>query len=38
LRQRYEKRYISGQRLYLESVKPREIAEVVIVGEDYLDP
>ncbi len=38
LRQRYEKRYISGQRLYLESVKPREIAEVVIVGEDYLVP
>ena len=36
LRERYEKRYIPGQRLYLDSVKPREIADVVVEGECYL--
>ena len=36
LRERYEKRYIQGQRLYLDSVKPREIADVVVEGEGYL--
>lgn len=36
LRERYEKRYIPGQRLYLDSVKPREIADVVVEGEGYL--
>ncbi len=36
LRERYEKRYIPGQRLYLDSSKPREIADVVVEGEGYL--
>ena len=38
LRERYEKRYIPGQRLYLDSVKPREIADLVIVSEDFPVP
>ena len=34
LRERYEKRYIAGQQMYLDSIKPREIADVVVDVND----
>jgi uridine kinase len=37
-RLRYERRYIPGQRLYLELVRPRERAEIVVDNNDPQHP
>jgi len=38
LRQRYETRYVPGQRLYLESARPREVADVVVDMSSLENP
>jgi len=38
LKERYLKRYISGEKLYLELCKPRERAAVVIDNNDFNNP
>jgi uridine kinase len=38
VRERYEQRYIPGQRLYLEQCRPREQAHLVVDNNDPLHP
>jgi uridine kinase len=38
MRLRYERRYIPGQRLYLERVRPRERAQIVVDNNDARRP
>jgi uridine kinase len=38
VRERYERRYIPGQRLYLRTVRPRERADVVVENDDPACP
>jgi uridine kinase len=38
VRERYEQRYIPGQRLYLEQRKPREQAHLIVDNNDPLHP
>lgn len=38
VRERYTERYIPGERLYLDQVRPRELAEVVIENDDPAEP
>lgn len=38
VRERYEKRYIPGQKLYFEDAKPQEFADIVIDNNDYENP
>jgi uridine kinase len=38
IRIRYQQRYIPGQRLYLESCKPRQNANIVVDNNDFLRP
>ncbi len=38
LRQRYLRRYIPGQRIYLQSVQPESLADVVFVNNDIHHP
>jgi uridine kinase len=38
VRRRYESRYVPGQRLYLESERPRSHASVVVLNDDPEDP
>lgn len=37
-RRRYLTRYFPGQRLYLEAVSPRALADVVVMNDDYARP
>ena len=37
-RDRYWKRYVSGQRLYLGACRPQEHADVVIDNNDWMNP
>lgn len=36
--EKYQKRYISGQKLYLEEAKPKEIADMIINNNDFENP
>ena len=38
VRERYESRYIPGERLYLERCRPREYAEVVVHNDEPANP
>ncbi|MBM3282988.1 hypothetical protein FJY90_01915 [Candidatus Gottesmanbacteria bacterium] len=38
IREKYEKRYFPGQRLYLELVQPEKIAQVIIKNNDVNNP
>ena len=38
VRQRYESRYVPGQRLYLEQERPRQFADIVVFNSDFDDP
>jgi uridine kinase len=38
IRERYSSRYIPGQRVYLDKVKPYKIADLVIDNNDFLNP
>src|SRR5262249_48623606 len=38
VRRRYETRYVPGQRIYLESERPRTRASVVVVNDDPAHP
>jgi uridine kinase len=38
VRHRYQVRYIPGQQIYLETVRPRERADVVIENGDLSEP
>lgn len=38
IRRRYLQRYIPGQQLYLEAVRPQEIADFVLHNDDLTDP
>ncbi len=38
LRQRYLKRYVPGQRIYLQSVQPESLADVIYVNDNLLQP
>ncbi len=38
VRERYERRYIPGQRLYLEQCRPREQADLIVDNNDPLHP
>ena len=38
IRQQYAKRYVPGQRIYLESVKPERIADVLLENNDLDNP
>lgn len=38
VRSRYEKRYIPGQKLYLNEVKPADISDVVVENSNYNQP
>jgi uridine kinase len=38
VRQRYESRYIPGQRLYLEQEQPRHFADIVVSNNDFSNP
>ena len=38
VRQRYESRYIPGQRLYLERKQPRRFADIVVSNNDFSNP
>ena len=38
VRQRYESRYIPGQRLYLEQEQPRRSADIVVFNSDFSNP
>ena len=38
VRQRYESRYIPGQRLYLEREQPRRFADIVVSNNDFSNP
>jgi hypothetical protein len=35
---RYQQRYIPGQRIYLESVHPRERADAIVDNADLASP
>jgi uridine kinase len=37
-RERYERRYVPGERLYLESVRPWEIADVIVTNDRPESP
>lgn len=36
--EKYQKRYIPGQKLYLEEAKPKEIADMIIDNNDFENP
>jgi uridine kinase len=38
VRQRYESRYVPGQRLYLEQEQPRHFADIVVFNNDFSNP
>ena len=38
VRQRYESRYVPGQRLYLEQEQPRHLADIVVFNSDFSNP
>jgi uridine kinase len=38
VRKRYRERYIPAQKMYLESEKPREKADIIINNNDYANP
>jgi uridine kinase len=38
VRQRYEARYVPGQRLYLEQEQPRHVADFIVFSNDFNDP
>jgi uridine kinase len=38
VRERYTERYIPGERMYLDGVRPRESADVVVENDDPADP
>jgi len=38
VRQRYESRYVPGQRLYLEQERPRQFADIVVFNSDFSNP
>jgi len=38
VRQRYESRYVPGQRIYLEQERPRHFADIVVVNNDFNNP
>ena len=38
VREAYERRYIPGQKLHLDDIKPRELADVVVVNNDLDRP
>ena len=38
VRQRYESRYVPGQRLYLEQEQPRQFADIIVFNDDLSDP
>jgi uridine kinase len=38
VRQRYESRYVPGQRLYLEQEQPRKFADIIVFNNDFGDP
>ncbi len=38
VRQRYESRYIPGQRLYLEQEQPRRFADILVSNNDFSNP
>lgn len=38
VRQRYEKRYLPGQQLYLDTVHPQQYADIVVDNNDPLNP
>lgn len=38
LAQRYQKRYVPGQELYINSCHPKERAQIVVYNDDYLNP
>jgi len=37
-RQRYESRYVPGQRLYLEQEQPQHFADIVVFNNDFSNP
>ena len=38
VRERYTERYIPGEKMYLDGVRPREKADVVVENDDPADP
>jgi uridine kinase len=38
VRERYESRYIPGERLYLERCRPREHADAVVLNDEPANP
>ena len=38
IRERYWKRYLPGQRIYLQTVRPRELADVIVENNDPENP
>ncbi len=38
LEAKYEKRYMPGQMLYLEKVRPQELADVIVLNDDLANP
>ena len=38
LEQKYKTRYIPGQRLYLNSVHPEKLADIIIDNSNYNNP
>ncbi len=38
VRQRYESRYVPGQRLYLEQEQPRHFADIIVFNSDFSNP
>lgn len=38
VRERYHKRYVPGQQIYLQTVKPHEVADVVVDNNDLSAP
>jgi uridine kinase len=37
-RRRYEQRYVPGERLYLDAMRPWEVADVVVLNENFAAP
>lgn len=37
-RERYEQRYVPGERLYLDTVRPWQVADVIVTNEDLSAP
>jgi len=37
-KERYSRRYIPGQKLYLELCQPKDLADIVVQNEDYFNP